>query len=180
VLSQFHQRLKRRDIFAASSSRWADPRAKLLDGEVWEARREALLDSLQLPEDPDDLLDACSEELDAAWRHMADRATAGEVTVGTDGRLHAAALHAVAEPDSFVELRNRCQDMMPRVDIGDLIMEVMGWHPESVAGYTHVSGGEARIADLPVTLSAILTAQALNVGWTPVISAGIPALTRSR
>ncbi len=38
VLSQFHTRLKRRDIFAAASSRWAGPRAKLLAGEQWEAQ----------------------------------------------------------------------------------------------------------------------------------------------
>jgi TnpA family transposase len=180
VLSQFHQRLRRRDIYAVASSRWADPRAKLLDGDVWEARREELLDSLQLPENPDDLLDACAAELDGAWQHMAARAAAGEVTVGVDGRLHASALHAVAEPDSLRELRERCQDMMPRVDIGDLILEVMSWHPEMVAAYTHVSGGDARLADLPVTLAAILTAQALNVGWAPVISPGVAALTRSR
>ncbi|WCN79565.1 hypothetical protein [Micromonospora sp. LH3U1] len=44
VLSQFHTRLKRRDILAATSSRWADPRAKLLDGAEWQAKREILLD----------------------------------------------------------------------------------------------------------------------------------------
>ncbi|MFI9413993.1 transposase [Nocardia gamkensis] len=46
--------------------------------------------------------------------------------------------------------------------------------------YTHVSGGGARVTDLAVTLAAVLTAQALNVGWGPVISPGVPALTRSR
>jgi hypothetical protein len=44
---------------------------------------------------------------------MAARAATGEVTVGVDGRLHAAALHAIAEPDSLRELLDRCQDMMP-------------------------------------------------------------------
>ena len=32
VLEQFHRHLKRRDIFAPASSRWADPRSKLLSG----------------------------------------------------------------------------------------------------------------------------------------------------
>jgi TnpA family transposase len=179
VLSQFHARLKRRDIFAAASSRWADPRAKLLAGDEWRAKREVLLESLQLPEDPDGLLEECTAELDGAWRHMAQRAAAGEVTAGADGRLHAAALKAVAEPDTLVALRERCQQMMPQVDIGDLVLEVMGWHPRFVDAYTHISGG-ARMSDLPVTLAAILTAQALNVGWSPVISPNTPALTRSR
>jgi len=26
--------------------------------------------------------------------------------------------------------------MMPQVDIGELILEVMGWHPEFTAAYT--------------------------------------------
>ena len=180
VLSLFHARLKRRDILAAASSRWADPRQLLLDGPAWEAKREALLDSLQLPTAPHDLLGGYAAELDAAWRHMATRAGAGEVSVGDDGRLHAAAVKAVAEPASLLDLRRRCEAMLPRVGIGELILEVMGWHPEFVAAYTHIAGGGARMADLPITLSAVLTAQALNVGWTPVISPGVPALTRAR
>jgi TnpA family transposase len=180
VLSQFHARLKRRDVFAAASSRWADPRAKLLAGEEWLAKRDVLLESLDLPEDPDELLAECATELDGRWRHMATRAVAGEVNVGADGRLHAAALKAVAAPDTLNALRERCQQMMPQVDIGDLVMEVMGWHPGFVAAYTHVGGGGARMDDLPTTLAAVLTAQALNVDWTAVISADVPALTRSR
>ena len=38
VLDLFHQRLKRLDIFAAASSRWADPRAQLLTQQAWESR----------------------------------------------------------------------------------------------------------------------------------------------
>jgi TnpA family transposase len=34
--------------------------------------------------------------------------------------------------------------------------------------------------DLPTTLAAVLTAQALNVGWSSVISPDVPALTRGR
>lgn len=32
VLEQLHRALRRRDVFAAPSLRWADPRAQLLDG----------------------------------------------------------------------------------------------------------------------------------------------------
>ena len=39
VLDQFHQRLRRRDIFAVASSRWADPPAQLLSGQAWESTR---------------------------------------------------------------------------------------------------------------------------------------------
>ncbi len=180
VLEQFHQRLRRRDIFAVASSRWADPRSQLLSGPRWDARREELLDSLQLPEAPDGLLDGCAAELDAAWRYAAARAAAGDLRVDVRGRLHAAALEAVADPETLKDLRRRCQSMMPRVDIGELILEVMAWRPELAAAYTHISGGGARVDGLNVTLAAVLAAQALNVGWGPVASPGAAALTRSR
>jgi hypothetical protein len=69
--------------------------------------------------------------------------------------------------------------MLPRVDMGELLLEVMTWQPEFPAAFTAVSGGEARLADLHVTIAAALTAHALNVGYTPVVS-GAPALTRAR
>ena len=52
VLEAFHTRLKRRDTYAVASSRWADPRAQLLAGLAWEAKKETLLDSLQLAATP--------------------------------------------------------------------------------------------------------------------------------
>jgi TnpA family transposase len=180
VLDQFHQRLRRRDIFAAASSRWADPRAQLLSGQVWESVRESLMDSLQLPTDPDVLLTQCATELDAMWRHMAARAQDGDITVDGNGRVHAAALTAIPEPPTLIELRRRCKAMMPRVDIGELILEVMGWHPQFIAAYTHVSGGARISEDLDITLAAVLTAQSLNVGWGPVVTPGVEALTRPR
>ncbi len=117
VLDLFHKRLKHRDIFATASARWADPRAQLLTEAAWQSKREALLDELELPDDPDDLLDGCAAELDAKWRYMAERASAGDITVDAGGRVHAAALEAIPAPASMLALRDRCQDMMPPVDI---------------------------------------------------------------
>jgi len=50
------------------------------------------------------------------------------VSIDAEGRLHAAAIDAVAEPASLIDLRRRCEAMIPRVDIGELILEVMVWH----------------------------------------------------
>jgi hypothetical protein len=41
VLEQLHRALNRRDVFASPSNRWADPRARLLDGPRREAARAA-------------------------------------------------------------------------------------------------------------------------------------------
>ncbi|MGA6152067.1 DUF4158 domain-containing protein [Stenotrophomonas sp. NPDC087984] len=51
VLEQLFGALRRRDIFASPSHRWADPRARLLAGKRWEAVREDVLAGLSLDED---------------------------------------------------------------------------------------------------------------------------------
>jgi hypothetical protein len=62
------------------------------------------------------------------------------------------------------------------VDIGQMVLEVMSWVPGFVKAFTAASGGKSRLADLDITIAAALTAQALNVGYSP----GVPALTRAR
>ena len=99
--------------------------------------------------------------------------------LGAEGRLHADKMDAIADPPSLVDLRRRLEGMLPRFDLPDLI-EVMAWHPGFVAAFAGVSGGRSRLADLHVTIAAALTAHALNVGYVPVISEGVPALTRGR
>lgn len=48
VLTQFHRRLKRRDVYAEASARWRDPRGHLLDGADWAAGKGPALTDLQL------------------------------------------------------------------------------------------------------------------------------------
>jgi TnpA family transposase len=181
VLEQFHRHLLRRDIYATPSARWGDPRAQLLTGPAWEAARAPALNALGVPEDPSELLAEHADRLDGAWRQLADGLIAGsEVQVDADGRLHADKIDAVPDPPSLVDLRRRLEGMIPRVDLPDLILEVMAWHPAFVAAFTGLSGGRTRLGDLHVTVAAALTAHALNVGYVPVISEGVPALTRGR
>lgn len=180
VLEGFHHLLKRRDIYAPASTRWADPRAQLLAGEAWEQAKGLALDALGLPEQPEQLLAAHAVELDTAWRDVAAGVTAGdEVRLDEQGRLHAAAVRAMPDPPSLVDLRARLEAMLPRVDLPELILEVMAWHPGFLAAFTAASGGATRLADLHVSLTAALCAHALNVGYAPIV-ADTPALTRDR
>ena len=181
VLEQFHRHLLRRDIYAAPSARYGDPRAKLLTGHAWEAAKGPALNALSLPENPEELLLEHSAALDSAWRGMADSLTAGTVAhVDSDWRLHAEKIDAIPDPPSLVDLRRRLEAMLPRVDLPELILEVMGWLPAFAEAFTGISGGQSRMRDLDVTIAAALTAHALNVGYVPVISEGVPALTRGR
>ena len=111
---------------------------------------------------------------------MADSLTAGTVAhVDSDWRLHAEKIDAVPDPPSLIDLRRRLEAMLPRVDLPELILEVMCWLPAFAEAFTGVSGGQTRMHDLDVTIAAALTAHALNVGYVPVISESVAALTRT-
>jgi TnpA family transposase len=181
VLEQFCRHLKHRDIYADASTRYRNPQARLLDGEEWEAVKDEVLTTLGLPEDPGALLASHVTALDEALRYVGGRLAANaDVRVDDAGRIHVTSDKAIEEPPSLVDLRNRVAAMLPRVDIGEQILEVMGWVPKFPESLTALSGGAARMADLNVTVAACLTGQALNIGYGPVSSPGVPALERRR
>jgi len=62
------------------------------------------------------------------------------VRLDPDGRLHAAAVKAIPDPASLTDLRTRLAGMLPRVDLPELVLEVMGWHPGFLAAFTAASG----------------------------------------
>jgi hypothetical protein len=71
VLEQLYRALNRRDVFASPSNRWADPRARLLDGKQRGAVPEDVLHGLSLEERVVEHL--WVRALDAAWQLMAER-----------------------------------------------------------------------------------------------------------
>ena len=96
------------------------------------------------------------------------------------GRLHVPRLTAIPEPPSLVDLRKRVAAMLPRVDLPEVILEVMAWIPAFTSAFTSVSGGRSRLEDLHVSVAACLTAQALNIRYAPVARRGVPALEPDR
>jgi TnpA family transposase len=188
VLEQLHRALNRRDIFAAPSNRWADPRAQLLDGPRWEAMRGDVLAGLSLNEDVGEHLAGLTRGLDAAWRQMADRlAEAGdeakvEIVVPEGGgraRLSVDKLGAVGEPESLTWLKNTTEAILPRVDLPDLLFEVHSW-TGFLDAFKHVSARPTRMEGLLVSLVALLVSESCNIGLTPVCDPNERALTRSR
>jgi len=181
VLEQFHRHLKRREIYADASTRWRNPQARLLDGPAWEAVQADVLTSLGLPETPDALLASHATALDQALRYVGSRLAANaDVRVDEAGKIHVTSDKAIEEPPSLIGLRKRVAGMLPRVDIGDQILEVMGWVPGFLQSLTALSGGEPRMDGMEVSVAACLTGQSLNIGYGPVSSEGVPALERRR
>ena len=82
------------------------------------------------------------------------------------------------EPASLVDLRTAVNgDAAPgrpaRGAAGGVLLDRRG------PAFTSVTGGEARLKDLHVTIAALLVAHGCNVGYTPVIRPGVDALTRT-
>ena len=182
VLTGFHRHLKRRGIYTPNSTRWTDPRAELLNGDRWEAARADVMTTLGLPEDPTVLLGEHRRTLDATYRRTAARLneTDSDVTIGADGRLHIAAITAIDDPDSLVALRRSIAGLLPRVELTEIVLEVMGWEPRFVEAFRSLSGGSGRLEGLDVSIAAVLTAQAMNIGYRPIVNKGSPALRRDR
>ena len=181
VLEQFWRGLKRRDIYADASTRWRNPQARLLEGQAWTAIRADVLTTLGLPGDPGALLAGHAQALDAAYREVGGRlAVNTEVSIGDDGKIHLTGVKAIEEPPSLVDLRSRTAAMLPRVDLPEVILEVMSWAPELAEAFTPVSGGRSRLDDLPVSVAACLAAHAMNIGYRPIAKKGVPALERAR
>jgi hypothetical protein len=181
VLEQFWRGLKRRDIYAEASTRWRNPQARLLEGTAWAAARGDVLTALGLPGEPGALLAGHARGLDAAYREAGGRlAVNADVRIDDDGKIHLTGVKAIEEPASLVDLRARTAAMLPRVDLPEVILEVMSWAPELAEAFTPVSGGRSRVDDLPVSVAACLAAHAMNIGYRPVAKKGVPALERAR
>jgi hypothetical protein len=181
VLEQFYRHLKRREIYAGASTRWRNPQAELLDGPAWEAVKQEVLTTLGLPEDPGALLAGHIRTLDATYREVGGRLKANDaVGIDDDGKIHLTGVKAVEEAPSLVDLRKRTAAMLPRVDLPEVILEVMSWEPGIPAAFTAVSGGRARLEDLDTSIAACLAAHAMNVGYRPIAKKGVPALESSR
>lgn len=171
--------LRSKQVFARNSSKWGDPRAKLLAGEAWQQARLTVLASLNLPGEAGKHLAARAVLLDGTYREVAGRVPDNaQIVFDDDGRLHFAALEPEPEPASLLELRAAVNAMLPRVDLPEVLLEVFSWTGADQA-FTSVTGGEARLKDLHVTIAALLVAHGCNVSYTPVMG-GVDALKYGR
>ncbi|WP_327299952.1 MULTISPECIES: Tn3 family transposase [unclassified Streptomyces] len=187
VLEQLFRALNRRDVFASPSNRWADPRARLLDGKQWEAVSEDVLHGLSLDEPVAEHLAGRVRALDAAWQLMAERLEeAGQdaklsFEVQPNGRLklNVDRLGALGESESLKWLRKTTAKMLPKIDLPDLLFEVDSW-TGFLDAFVHLGDGRTRMENLKTSLVALLVSEACNIGYTPVIDADDEALTRAR
>ncbi|WP_436771318.1 Tn3 family transposase [Yinghuangia sp. YIM S09857] len=187
VLEQLFRALLRRDVFASPSHRWSDPRARLLDGDEWEAVREDVLAGLSLDMPVEEHLAELVRGLDASWKQLAERLDeAGEsakvsieVQDGGRAKLNVDKLGALGEPRSLAWLRTTVGKMLPKIDLPDLLFEVHAW-TGFLDAFVHLGDGTTRMKDLSTSVVALLVSEACNIGLTPVTNPNVEALTRAR
>lgn len=183
VLDQLRRTIRRRDVFASRSLRYADPRKGLLSGAAWEAARPAVCRTVGVSASADEELTRLSTRLDLAYRETADRAPANpalsiETTAGGVD-LSVAQLDKIEEPPSLVALRTAVETRLPHVDLPELILEIQA-RTGFAEHFTHASEGGSRADDIATSVSAVLLAEACNTGFEPLVRRDSPALRRSR
>jgi TnpA family transposase len=183
VLERLQDSLARRDVWVSPSERWGNPRAKLLQGARWEAARPQVCRTLNLAHGPGPALETLTAQLEAAYRAVLNNLDQNPDLriehVKAKPRLSLTGLDKLDEPASLVNLRERVNLLLPRVDLADAILEINGY--TGFAGeFTHISEGNARVDNLPLSICAVLSAEACNVGIDPFVDPASPALTHAR
>jgi hypothetical protein len=121
--------------------------------------------------------------LDTLYRQVARRLTSNKaVSIKKEDdheRISLTRLKKVPERQRLKELKEAVCDLLPELDLPDLLLEVhrlTGFADE----FGHISEKQARAANLPLSICAVLLAEACNVGLDDVVNPSIPALKRSR
>ena len=183
VLERLQDRLRRRDIYVEASERWSDPRAKLLQGAAWEAKRTNICRTLGHTTSADDLVAGLSAALDATYRRVSARFAENDAVriEHKDGKatLTITNLDKLEEPASLLRLREQTAALLPRVDLAELLLEIQAKTGFADA-FTHVSEAEARAGDLSTSVCAVLLSEACNIGLRAVEQRDHPALVRGR
>lgn len=187
ALSRLHEGLKRRDVYVPQSSRWRDPRARLLQGENWERVRATVCQSLGRSLSPEVELDELAKRLDEAYRRTAANLPSAEVRIELEklptgqeqDKLVLTGLEKIEEPDSLLLLRHRVSRRLPLINLPELLLE-LHMRTGFLSEFTHISENKSRMDDLPISLCAVLLAAACNIGLAPLTQQGMPALERDR
>ena len=183
VIEKFQESLCRRDIFAPASNRWGDTRTKLLTKSSWEKKRGVFCRSLGHSQEAETMLENLRGQLDSTYlqtaNHFALNKAARIETQAKKSHLILTPLQEMEEPDSLTELRKHVESLLPRVDLPEILLEINA-HTGFAEAFTHITESRSRIDHLPISASAVLIAEACNIGLEPLVKPNNPILSRDR
>jgi len=163
VLELLHDALRRRDVYAVGSDKWADPRVQLIEPRLWVRERDTVLTALGLPADPAEHLADLADLLDGAFRQVGEGLAGNDAARISGGKLSLARLEAAPHPEGFAAIHDAVAGMLPRIDYPELILEVNA-RTGFLDAMPHISGSQARRDDLDLSLAALLVARSCTLG----------------
>lgn len=183
IIDAWRTAIKRRDVFTEPGARYGDPRRGLLEGTAWSSSQPLICRALNRSLDADLEIEGLTRLLDTAYREVNSRIdTNPDLRIEkVDGKAQiiVTPLDKLEEPDSLKALRAEIARRMPRVDLPDVVLEIMG-RTGFANAFTHLSERQARVEDFATSLGAALVATGCNIGFAPMIQESIPALRRER
>ncbi|MFD4916996.1 Tn3 family transposase [Streptomyces virginiae] len=165
VLETFHHQLCQREIFAVGASRWGDLRAALLSGEAWEEASPALLTSLGLPGSPEPYLADARRILHAELTDVASRVPEGYQVQLDDGTL--ALRKTPGVPASLARLSRQVNKMLPRVELSQVVVEVLS-RTGGARAFTTPNGSPSPYTEFDLSLAAVMVGLGSNLGLQAV------------
>jgi TnpA family transposase len=167
VLLALRDGLRSGDVWVPGSRRYADPTTILMPIEEWEQVRVEYCALVGVPATADEALAHAEEQLREALlglEPLLDRGD-GPVRVSDQGDLVISKLTAEEVPDEVETVRTGLVELLPRLPITELLIEVDRWTGFS-GKLTHAGGKSTRDDALLAQLYAAILAQACNFGIT--------------
>ncbi|MBU3071380.1 Tn3 family transposase [Aestuariicella sp. G3-2] len=179
----FRDNLQRREIYVKPSERWGNPRLRLLRGHEWQQLKPSICRALNLSEDPapkvQELVDTVNQSYLDFLANLPENPSVRFETKNSKPHIILTPLEKQDERESLELLRERVKALMPYVDLPEILLEIhcqTGFADE----FFHISEESSRVSDLPISICAVLLAEACNIGIEPLIKPGHPALSRRR
>ena len=188
VAHQLQAALKRGDVFVSHSNQYGDPRARLLEGEAWEAVKHDVHRSLNLPFKPAEMIERLDRGLNGTYKMVVKNLPNNQgLTFKRINDVMTPVLtefDALPEPETLIELGKEIQSRLPEINLTELLLEIntrTGFAREMLSHSTLAFGTTPQdTVDLETSLIAVLVTEACNIGLSAVADQKNPALRDSR
>jgi TnpA family transposase len=155
--------LRAGDVWLEGSRRYTNPETYLIPPERWTELRAEVAEQTASPSDGATRLLAAEVELNERLADLDERLRTDDAVRIENGRPIVTPLHAEVLDDRVARLTRAVADLLPRVELSDLLIEVDGWADFS-RHLVHAGGASARSGDHSRHLYAAIMAQATNLG----------------
>lgn len=171
--------LKNHNAYISYSRAFKDPMAELISDDTWKSRRDPLLKQLNLSESPKKAIQKLSSELHLSYETTLQEWSHSTMTRIEKDHLVVSTIRKKRETKEFKQFLKRVKELMPAIDLADLLMEI-NQRLDLTQYFYHISQNETRMTDLDISMMAVLLAEATNIGIGSVSKKNVASLKQGR